>query len=263
MDKKKDKLFKALDIKFEDITSSGEEKGHFKAYLSKFGIIDRANEYTVRGCCDNSIRKNNGKFVALYNHDHSEPIGFFNLVDDGIGLLMDGQFNLSEDVPLGRKSYALALQAKEMDMPFGFSIGYIAVKSEWDSNRKATAITEIDLYEGSFAPIPCLPDALLIDVKNTEKSNTNENAINNDTDVKSTEEELDFNNVRHFEKHLRDVCGFSTKKAKRVASLAKTYRDDGLTEEEFGIEEESKKAESEKLEKLQSLLGLKKEKAED
>lgn len=224
------KVSKELSIKFKDFQAEGENKGAFTAYLSKFGIVDRAQEHTVKGCADDSILKNNGGFTLLYNHAHEEPIGFFKLVDDGIGLLMDGKFNLSEDVPLGRKAYALALQAKEMDIALGFSIGYIEILADWDDAKQSRALKIINLLEGSFAPIPCLPDAKLIDVKKMQESTKeiekDKEKIEVVTEIKTVEIKEDITtNPRTFEKHLCDV-GFSNSESKRIASLAINHRDD-------------------------------------
>lgn len=234
------RIYKKCDVKLKNFDNNVED-GTFSGYLSTFGNKDRDDDIVVRGAFSQSIKNGHGALVLLYNHDTNREMGYVKIHEDEVGLFMNGQFNL--DIEDGRISYSQAKLAKKMDAPFQFSMGYMVNQWHYDEKLEAYMLTEVDVYEASRAPVPANVQALLTDVKNNDN-------------------ETDFNNVRHFEKHLRDVCGFSTKKAKRIASLTKTYRDDGLTEEEFNIAEEEKSIEAEKMKKLADMLGIKTRKDE-
>lgn len=213
---------KTKSLSFE-IKALDEESGKFSGYASTFGNKDRGDEIVVQGAFKKSIEENNGMFTLLYGHNWDRPMGFFSATEDEKGLLMEGEFNL--EVEDGKKSYALAKQAKRMGAPFTFSIGYIVRKDgwEWSETLGALLLKDLELLEVSYAPVPMNDQAKLTDVKKLEEQ---EEVTEEITEKKSVEIEDDITtNPRTFENHLREA-GFSKSESKRIASLAINHRED-------------------------------------
>ncbi len=127
-----------------------ESDGTFSGVLSTYGNVDLVGDICEKGCFDASLSKKGTHFPLLFNHNDSDPIGSFNVIDSGESLAISGKFNL--EVQRAKEIHAL-VKAGDVN---GLSIGYIPVKATFDENG-VRHLLEVDLYEGSITPFPANP----------------------------------------------------------------------------------------------------------
>lgn len=132
----------AFDVK------SVTEEGTFEGTLSAYGVVDLANEMTVKGCFDETIREDGQSRVCLWNHDGNEPIGSLELLDDTDALRVRGKLCLS--TRRGKEARDLMREGVQL----GMSIGYIVREDSYD-NAGVRHLTNLKLLEGSITPVPC------------------------------------------------------------------------------------------------------------
>jgi len=176
------------------------EKGEFEGYGSVFGVKDSHSDIVVAGAFQKSLARWNEKGqlpALLWMHKLDEPIGIYTEIkEDENGLLIKGRLLIDDD-PLAKRAYA-HMKAGSIT---GFSIGYELIDYEWDRDKQAFILKEIDLWEISLVLFPSNDESRLIDVKTT--------LLRGDTPQ-----------PKIVEKHLRDV-GFSRQQAK--AFMAKGF----------------------------------------
>jgi hypothetical protein len=110
--------------------------------------------------------------------------------EDDTGLHVEGQLALK--TAQGSEAYEL-LKMGALD---GLSIGYITQASTIDDKKRVRTLTDVDLLEVSVVTFPANTSALVQAVKAAERIKT----------------------IREFEDFLRDVGGFSSEAAKKIAS---------------------------------------------
>lgn len=153
---------KRLDIPFE--IKSVNDSGAFTGYGSVFGVKDTYSDIVVKGAFTKSLNKwkKNGRLPALlWQHKMDEPIGYYTkMVEDDNGLYLEGQL-LIEDDPLARRAHA-HMRAKSLS---GLSIGYALNDYDYDNEKDAFILKEIDLWEVSVVTFPANDEARIFDVK--------------------------------------------------------------------------------------------------
>lgn len=179
-----------------------DNEGKFSGYGAVFGNIDGWGDVIKKGAFKNSIKSR--KPVMLWQHDSSEPIGYYEKIfEDDTGLFVEGQLLL--DIEKAKEAHIL-LKNKAIK---GLSIGYIPVDWRYEklNGQEVRMLNEIDLWEVSLVTFPANPAA-------------------NVTDVKSLQ------TIRDVENALRDA-GFSQVEAKAVISACKSsiQRDAELDDE--------------------------------
>nr|BDD44153.1 primosome assembly protein PriA [bacterium] len=172
-----------------------KEDGTFSGYGSVFGVRDAYNESVEKGAFLESLEKHKARGTMpalLWQHDHREPIGVWEkMEEDDHGLYVEGRL-LVDDDPLARRARA-HLKAGSVS---GLSIGFVPKNDEWDDEEKILRVTAVDLWETSIVTFPANSDARVQQVR-----------------------AMDYiKNVREFEAVLRDELGFSARQAKRLAS---------------------------------------------
>lgn len=153
---------KRLDMPFE--IKSVNDSGAFTGYGSVFGVKDTYSDIVVKGAFTKSLNKwrKNGRLPALlWQHKMDEPIGYYTkMVEDDNGLYLEGQL-LIEDDPLARRAHA-HMRAKSLS---GLSIGYALNDYDYDNEKDAFILKEIDLWEVSVVTFPANDEARIFDVK--------------------------------------------------------------------------------------------------
>lgn len=191
---------KTLDaeLKIKTVSDSGE----FSGYGSIFGNKDSHSDIVVKGAFEKSLNAwaEKGLMPALlWQHKMSEPLGIFTkMEEDDDGLYLEGRLLIDDD-PLAKRAHA-HLKAGSLS---GLSIGYRLAEDgyEYDKEKKAFILKEIDLWEVSLVTFPANDQARVNDVKNALMLG-------------------DIPDPRTLEKTLRDV-GFSQRQAKTF--MAKGY----------------------------------------
>lgn len=149
-----------IPLKIKSVTETGE----FEGYGSVFGVKDSYSDIVVPGAFQASLNewREKGSLPAmLWQHQISEPVGVYTeMREDDTGLYVKGRL-LIEDDPLSKRAHA-HLKAGSLS---GLSIGYILKDWEYDRNKGAFLLKEIDLWEVSLVTFPSNDEARVSDVK--------------------------------------------------------------------------------------------------
>lgn len=149
-----------IPLKIKSVTETGE----FEGYGSVFGVKDSYSDIVVPGAFQASLnewREKGGLPAMLWQHQISEPVGVYTeMREDDTGLYVKGRL-LIEDDPLSKRAHA-HLKAGSLS---GLSIGYILKDWEYDRNKGAFLLKEIDLWEVSLVTFPSNDEARVSDVK--------------------------------------------------------------------------------------------------
>lgn len=158
---------KRLDIPFE--IKSVSDTGEFSGYGSVFGVKDSYSDIVIKGAFANSLSKwkEKGRLPALlWQHKTDEPIGYYTkMVEDDNGLYLEGQLLIDDD-PLAKRAYA-HMKAKSLS---GLSIGYILNDYDYDKEKSAFILKDIDLWEVSVVTFPANDEARIDNVKSIFES---------------------------------------------------------------------------------------------
>lgn len=179
------------ELKFADDSNAMS----FSGYGAVFGNVDADGDVIEPGAFAKSLAAHKAagsKPLMLLEHGFgaSLPIGVWDeMSEDGTGLVVKGRLL---DTTAGRDTYT-AMKANAIS---GLSIGYRATEFEKrtkpeDPRRRLKAV---DLIEVSVVGLPANAQARVGQVKSRPAT------------------------IREFEELLRDVAGFSSAEAKRVAS---------------------------------------------
>lgn len=147
-----------------NIKELDESTGAFSGYGSVFNVVDSHNEKVLPGAFKKSLAESKkAKFMPklFWQHRSDEPIGrWINIAEDEVGLLCEGQLNLS--VQRGKEAHA-HLIAKDVD---GLSIGYREVKTnEPENDGDPRELVQVRLLEVSIVSLASNGLSRVLDVK--------------------------------------------------------------------------------------------------
>ncbi|CQJ34943.1 HK97 family phage prohead protease [Yersinia enterocolitica] len=147
-------------LKLKSVSDSGE----FEGYGSVFGVKDSYDDIVVPGAFIKSLnawRDKNALPAMLWQHRMDEPIGIYTeMKEDDVGLFVKGRLLIDDD-PLAKRAHA-HMKAGSLT---GLSIGYMLKDWEYDRNKEAFLLKEIDLWEVSPVTFPSNDEARVSDVK--------------------------------------------------------------------------------------------------
>lgn len=156
-----------MDIPFE--IKSISDSGAFTGYGSVFNVKDSYSDIVIKGAFTNSLNqwKEKGRLPALlWQHKMDEPIGYYTkMVEDENGLYLEGQLLIDDD-PLAKRAHA-HMKAKSLS---GLSIGYILNDYDYDKEKSAFILKDIDLWEVSVVTFPANDEARIDNVKSIFES---------------------------------------------------------------------------------------------
>lgn len=136
--------------------SDDPESNDCFGYLAGYGNVDDGEDLLIKGCCAKSIQERGPnsstarKIAMLCFHDQRVPAGrFTKLEEQDKGLYYEGTL---DTVPYIQHTIKPQLKSKTINQ---HSIGYNYVwdKIEWDEDKKAFIVKELDLFEGSFVTL--------------------------------------------------------------------------------------------------------------
>lgn len=143
---------------------SVSETGEFEGYGSIFGVKDSYSDIVMPGAFKQSLEAIQAKGrqpALLWQHDTREPIGVYTEVrEDDIGLVVKGRLLIDAD-PLAKRAHA-HMKAGSLS---GLSIGYMLKDYEYDNEKGAFLLKEIDLWEISLVTFPANDEARISEVK--------------------------------------------------------------------------------------------------
>lgn len=153
-----------MSLKFMPLEFDGKsvkEDGMFEGYASTFGNKDEGGDIVMPGAFAKSLTvRPAAKIKMLRDHDPSRLIGVYKTVqEDGKGLHVEGK--LIRTTKDGAESYDLMKEGALDSM----SIGYRTVDSEYDRQRDARLLKQLDLHEISLVAFPMNPMAEITTVK--------------------------------------------------------------------------------------------------
>lgn len=141
------------------------EEGEFEGYGAVFGNKDSHDDIIVKGAFAKSLEewRLKGKLPAmLWQHKRDEPIGIYTeMKEDDHGLYVKGKLLIGDD-PLARRAHA-HMKAGSLD---GLSIGYRLIDWEYDKEKEAWVLKEIDIKEVSPVTFASNEEARVSSVKN-------------------------------------------------------------------------------------------------
>ncbi|ATM85556.1 MULTISPECIES: HK97 family phage prohead protease [Yersinia] len=147
-------------LKLKSVSDSGE----FEGYGSVFGVKDSYDDIVVPGAFIKSLnawRDKNALPAMLWQHRMDEPIGIYTeMKEDDVGLFVKGRLLIDDD-PLAKRAHA-HMKAGSLT---GLSIGYMLKDWEYDRNKEAYLLKEVDLWEVSPVTFPSNDEARVSDVK--------------------------------------------------------------------------------------------------
>lgn len=140
------------------------DSGEFEGYGSVFGVKDSYSDIIVPGAFAKSLAawQEKGRLPALlWQHNMSEPIGIYTeMREDETGLYLKGRLLIDDD-PLAKRAHA-HMKAGSLS---GLSIGYVLNDYDYDNQKDAFILKEIDLWEVSLVTFPANDEARISDVK--------------------------------------------------------------------------------------------------
>jgi HK97 family phage prohead protease len=165
-----------------------------EGYGATYGNTDHANDVFEKGSFAEALqqhRKLGSKPAMLFGHDHQQPLGSWErVVEDSKGLFVRGRLALK--VAKAREVFEL-LRAGAIHLSVGFSPAQDGTKLDRKGVRH---IFKVDrLAEISLVSMPANPMAKITGHKQERPTCRKE-----------------------FEHALRDMCGFSARESKRIAS---------------------------------------------
>jgi HK97 family phage prohead protease len=197
----KNKKYFEVPLKIKSVSETGE----FEGYGSVFGEKDSHSDIVVRGAFTKTLAawKEKGMMPAmLWQHKQDEPIGIYTEIrEDETGLYVKGRLLIEDDM-LAKRAHA-HLKAGSLS---GLSIGYSLNDYEYDKDKEAWILKEIELWEVSLVTFPSGDLARV-------------------SDVKAAFERGEVPSPKLIEKTLRDV-GMSRQQAKAFMSKGYSAIDD-------------------------------------
>lgn len=149
-----------LPLTIKSVSDSGE----FEGYGSVFGVKDSYSDIVVPGAFAKTLARwqEKGRLPALlWQHNMNEPIGVYTeMREDDTGLYLKGRLLIDAD-PLAKRAHA-HMKAGSLS---GLSIGYVLDDYEYDKDKGAFMLKEIDLWEVSLVTFPANDEARISDVK--------------------------------------------------------------------------------------------------
>ena len=144
--------------------TNSEDTGEIKGLLSSYGNIDSYGDIVEKGAYTQTLNHNGGKTKMFFDHSHSvkDVAGVAYLSDSDEGLLLDGKMPLKNTEI--KNAYETMKFMMEHGEPIGLSIGYKAIKKDYDNNG-FRRLKEIQLKESTITPFPADFNAKIYEIK--------------------------------------------------------------------------------------------------
>jgi HK97 family phage prohead protease len=154
-----------LSWRFE-IKADDKDKGTFVAYGNVFGVVDSADDISIEGCFEETIKAHKAAGTMprlLAQHGHTMmPIGIItDMIEDEKGLRFEGKF--AETTQAGQEAADLV----RMGAIDTFSIGYVVTQHEYRmiNGVRVRAMLEVDVKEISLVTFACNTESKIESIK--------------------------------------------------------------------------------------------------
>lgn len=141
-----------------------EDYFFFEGYGSTFGDIDLGNDEVQKGAFTDDVREKmaqqgDAKLPALWQHDHDEPVGAFNVLqEDNVGLFVKGRMPKADTFVSGRVVPQMRVGSVK-----AMSIGYTV--EDWSMRGNVRLLNKLKLWEISLVTTPMNPKAKITGLK--------------------------------------------------------------------------------------------------
>lgn len=141
-----------------------EDYFFFEGYGSTFGDIDLGNDEVQYGAFAEDVAlkmsdPSEAKLPALWQHDHDEPVGAYNLLqEDRIGLFVKGRMPKADTFVSGRVVPQMRVGSVK-----AMSIGYTV--EDWSMRGNVRLLNKLKLWEISLVTTPMNPKARITGLK--------------------------------------------------------------------------------------------------
>jgi HK97 family phage prohead protease len=151
---------------FEVKQDEEDQEFVFAAYGAVFGNKDRGGDILQRGAFKRTIDQNDGRFPLVADHnlgDMGSRLGVAYAKEDSHGVRVKGHVNT--DTQAGREVASHIRHAEKHDLALGMSFGYKVRDDDFDSDKNARLLKEVENYEFTVTQIPMNPEARVQGVK--------------------------------------------------------------------------------------------------
>jgi|SRR6185295_3066964 len=149
-----------LGVKFKvEKAAADENTGYVEGLASVFGNIDQGYDVVEQGAFAKTLQEQNGVVPILLDHSPCDPAGYNKEAQEtDLGLFVKGECKLYD--PKVKQRYELAKLSLDLKRPMGLSIGYTAVKAEFQKVLRegqevfVRVLKEVRLWEYSWVMFP-------------------------------------------------------------------------------------------------------------
>lgn len=154
--------FKNFSFKLDNVS---QDEGIIEGLASTFGNVDLGEDVVDLGAFKKTIQESKGLIPILADHNPSEQIGWnLEAKETKDGLHVRGQIEMK--TAKGAEKFALAKKAIEIGAKMGLSIGYSAIKVEFDAkNPGVRRLKEVKLWEYSLVTFPMNQESMVTAAK--------------------------------------------------------------------------------------------------
>ena len=154
-----------LEVKAGNGSSLAEDTGVFRAYVARFGNVDRVNEVISPGAFKTVESFISNGWIGVNHNMASLPIAYIeSAVQDSHGLLVSAKWH---STPEAQACRAVVTERLKAGKSVKCSIGYKVLDSFKDiqDGRSVTRLTSLDLFEASIVNLPANPAADVLSAK--------------------------------------------------------------------------------------------------
>ncbi len=179
-----------------------EDSGKFEGYASTFGNVDSYGDTIMPGAYQDTLKAHGMPKMFILHRSYELPIGkWLDAGEDKKGLYVKGE--LTPNLSMANDVHA-SLKHGTLD---GLSIGYVLKKGDYKPSDKAEGgrIIEKVSILSEISPVVFPADAF---------ARVDLNSVKSDIDL--------IENIKDYERYLREAGGFTRDHAKMLVAQAKT-----------------------------------------
>jgi uncharacterized protein len=141
-------------------TKSIDETGMFAGYASMFNVVDSMGDAILPGAFRETLKENQS-IKLLWQHDATQPIGYFTKIEETLkGLYVEAK--ILTDLPKGKEAYNLICSGVIDSLSIGFQV------EDFFYGNTVRYIKKLKLWEISVVTFPANKDAKITKVNDDE-----------------------------------------------------------------------------------------------
>ena len=156
----------AFETKDFEVKEDADGEFVYTAYGAVFGNKDRGGDILQPGAFKRTIDQNDGRFPLVADHkigDVGKRLGVAYAKEDAHGVRIKGHINT--ETQMGQEVASHIRHAQKHDLPLGQSFGYNVRDDDYDPEKDARLLKEIENHEFTVTQIPMNDEARVTGVK--------------------------------------------------------------------------------------------------